>query len=81
LRFIALSPKRIDETEKDLIEIARFWVEEFGFDGVIFDRCFCGTDCGKFGAYYLKCGHSDCEGHFIKIYNDYCPKCRPRYLG
>jgi len=79
-KFVKLPLKRIDEVEEDLIKIAEFWVEE-GFDGIVLNRCFCGMDCGKYSTYYLKCRHSDIEGHFIKLLNDYCPRCRPRYLG
>lgn len=75
LKFVRLPEKSITEKAEDLIEIAKFWVGE-GFDGVAFSRCFCGSYCGKFKAYYLKCGHYEEEPHFIKVYNDYCPRCK-----
>ncbi|MEM0113008.1 MAG: hypothetical protein QW253_00215 [Metallosphaera sp.] len=84
LKFVVLPPKRIDEREEELIEIAKEWIE-LGFDGVVFNRCSCGkSPCDESKAYYLKCGHSIVEGHFFKIYNDYCPRCIsriPLYLG
>jgi len=81
LKFIKLPTKRIDETAEDLFKLAEPWLE-LGFDGIIFDRCFCGRNCGKYGSYYLKCRHYDVsEEHFIKILNDYCPRCRPLYCG
>ena len=77
LKFIRLGPKRIDERAEDLVALAMYWINE-GFDGVVFDRCFCGLSCGYFGAYYLKCGHHDKEGHFVKIYNDWCEDCKKK---
>lgn len=80
LKFVALHDKLIYERFEDLLNIAKYWIE-MGFDGVVFDRCFCGTYCGKFKAYYLKCGHFEEEPHFIKIYNDFCPKCKKEVDG
>jgi hypothetical protein len=77
LKFIRLGPKRIYERAEDLIQMAMYWIAE-GFDGVVFERCFCGGECGHFSAYYLKCGHSDAEGHFIKIVNDFCEECKKK---
>lgn len=79
LKFVKLGRKTIIERFEDLIEIAKFWIDE-GFDGVVFDRCFCGRNCGIYGEYYLKCGHYTKEPHVIKIYNDYCPECKKKEI-
>jgi len=80
LKFVKLGPKSIGERAEDLIRIAMYWVEE-GYDGAVFDRCFCGIQCGYYSAYYIKCGHTDVEGHFIKVYNDYCKKCLSKFVA
>ncbi|MEM2328601.1 MAG: hypothetical protein QXE17_00250, partial [Nitrososphaerota archaeon] len=80
MKTVRLPPKRIDERSSEVIESIMFWIVEEGFDGVVFDRCFCGSDCGYHSTYYLKCGHSDIEGHFVKVYNDYCPACLSKKL-
>ncbi|MEM2909815.1 MAG: hypothetical protein QXO01_01935 [Nitrososphaerota archaeon] len=80
MKTVRLPSKRMDERSSEVVESVRFWIEE-GFDGVVFDRCFCGVDCGHRSAYYLKCGHSDIEGHFTKAYNDYCPVCFSKSLS